>query len=91
MKKEEYLRNLKFQLIDFPGEDLSQIEDFYEELILDGIEQGYTEEEIISKMEAPEEVASKIRAEYGGIVVYTCLLYTSHISVSAPHYRFHRF
>ncbi|MFR8547674.1 MAG: HAAS signaling domain-containing protein [Lachnospiraceae bacterium] len=71
MKKEEYLRNLKFQLIDFPGEDLSQIEDFYEELILDGIEQGYTEEEIISKMEAPEEVASKIRAEYGGIVVYT--------------------
>ena len=71
MKKEEYLRKLKFQLIDFPGDDLAQIEDFYEELILDGIEQGYTEEEIISKMETPEEVASKIRAEYGGIVVYT--------------------
>lgn len=71
MKKEEYLRKLKFQLIDFPGDDLAQIEDFYEELILDGIEQGCTEEEIISKMETPEEVASKIRAEYGGIVVYT--------------------
>ena len=31
MKKEEYLRKLKYQLIDLPGEDLAQIEDFYEE------------------------------------------------------------
>lgn len=71
MKKEEYLKKLKFQLIDLPGEDLAQIEDFYQELIYDGIEQGYTEEEILERFETPEEVAKKIRAEYGGLVVYT--------------------
>lgn len=71
MKKEEYLKKLKYQLMDLPGEDLAQVEDFYEELIYDGIEQGYTEEEILSKFESPEDVAKKIRAEYGGLVVYT--------------------
>lgn len=71
MKKEEYLRKLKYLLIDMPIEDLAQIEDFYEELILDGMDQGHTEEEILDRLERPEEVAKKIRAEYGGLVVYT--------------------
>ncbi len=71
MRKEEYLRKLKFYLSDFPGEDLAQIEEFYQELIFDGIEQGCTEEEILARFEPPEEVARKIRAEYGGLVVYT--------------------
>lgn len=71
MKKEEYLSKLKYQLMDLPGEDLAQVEDFYEELIYDGLEQGYTEEEILERFESPEEVAKKIRAEYGGLVVYT--------------------
>lgn len=71
MKKEEYMRKLKYQLIDLPGEDLSQIEDFYEELIYDGLEQGLSEEEIVDRLESPEDVARKIRAEYGGLVVYT--------------------
>lgn len=71
MKKEEYLKKLKYHLIDLPGEDLAQIEDFYQELIYDGIEQGYSEEEILERFESPEEVAKKIRAEYGGLVVYT--------------------
>ncbi len=71
MKKEEYLKKLKYELIDLPAEDLAQIEDFYEELIYDGMEQGYTEEEILEQFESPEEVAKKIRAEYGGLMVYT--------------------
>lgn len=71
MKKDEYLKKLKFQLIDLPAEDLKQIEDFYEELIYDGLEQGCTEEEILARFESPEQVAKKIRAEYGGLVVYT--------------------
>lgn len=71
MRKEEYLRKLKYHLSDLPGEDLSQIEDFYEELIFDGLEQGFTEDEILSRFDPPEEVARKIRAEYGGLVVYT--------------------
>lgn len=71
MKKEEYMRKLKFQLSDMPGEDLAQIEEFYQELILDAMEQGCSEEEILERLESPEEVARKIRAEYGGLVVYT--------------------
>lgn len=71
MKKEEYLRKLKYQLMDLPGEDLSQVEDFYEELIYDGMEQGLSEEEILAGFESPEDVAKKIRAEYGGLAVYT--------------------
>ncbi len=71
MKREEYLKKLKFELIDLPAEDLEQIEDFYEELIYDGMDQGYSEEEILGRLETPEEVAKKIRAEYGGLMVYT--------------------
>lgn len=71
MKKEEYLGKLRFFLRDLPMEDLEQIEDFYQELIYDGLEQGYAEEEILRRFDTPEEVAKKIRAEYGGLVVYT--------------------
>lgn len=71
MRKEDYLKRLKYLLMDMPMEDLKQIEEFYEELILDGLDQGYTEEEILGKLEMPEVVADKIRAEYGGMVVYT--------------------
>lgn len=71
MRKEDYLKRLKYLLMDMPMEDLKQIEDFYEELILDGLDQGYTEEEFLGKLESPEVVADKIRAEYGGMVVYT--------------------
>ena len=71
MKKEEYLKKLRFFLSDLPMEDLEQIEDFYQELIYDGLEQGYAEEEILRRFDTPEEVAKKIRAEYGGLVVYT--------------------
>ncbi|MDD6616750.1 MAG: DUF4097 family beta strand repeat-containing protein [Lachnospiraceae bacterium] len=71
MKKEEFISKLRFCLSDLPMEDLDQIIDFYQELIFDGIEQGYTEEEILRRFDAPEEVARQIRAEYGGLVVYT--------------------
>lgn len=65
MKREEFLTRLKRELGDIAREDTQQIEDFYEELILDGIEQGYTEEEILEKFGAPEEVARQVRREYG--------------------------
>ena len=70
MSREEYLKELKFRLIDLPGEELMQMIDYYEELILDGMEQGYTEEEVIRRLESPEKAAEKIRGEYGGLVVY---------------------
>ena len=71
MKREEYFKELRFFLGDLPLEDQEQIEDFYQELIYDGLEQGYTEEEILRRFDTPEEAAEKIRAEYGGLVVYT--------------------
>lgn len=71
MRKEEFINKLRFLLSDLPMEDLEQIVDFYQELIYDGIEQGYSEEEILKRFDTPDEVAKKIRAEYGGLVVYT--------------------
>lgn len=71
MKREEYFRKLRFLLNDLPMEDLEQIEDFYLELFYDGLEQGYSEEEVLNRFDSPDEVAKKIRAEYGGLVVYT--------------------
>lgn len=71
MKKEEFINKLRFFLSDLPMEDLEQIIDFYQELIFDGIEQGYSEEEILGRFDTPEEVAKQIRAEYGGLVIYT--------------------
>lgn len=71
MKREEFLSRLKRELGDIAREDTQQIEDFYEELILDGMEQGFTEEEILERFGSPEEVARQVRREYGGLIPYT--------------------
>ena len=71
MKREEFLARLKRELGDIAREDTQQIEDFYEELILDGMEQGFSEEEILEKFGSPEEVARQVRREYGGLIPYT--------------------
>lgn len=71
MKREEFLTRLKGELGDIAREDIEQIEDFYEELILDGMEQGYTEEEILGRFGKPEDVARQVRREYGGLIPYT--------------------
>lgn len=70
MRKEEFLSALKYELRDIAADDLQQIEEYYEELILDGLEQNYSEEEILKGFGSPEEVAKRVRAEYGGMIVY---------------------
>jgi len=70
MKQEEFLIKLKMELNDIDREDLKQIEEYYQELIYDGMEQGYTEEQILARFGSPEEVAKRVRAEYGTLAVY---------------------
>jgi len=70
MKHEEFLRQLRVLLGDIEREELNQIEEYYKELIYDGMEQGYTEEEVLKGFGAPEEAAKRVREEYGGLVVY---------------------
>lgn len=70
MKREEFLIKLKMELNDIDREDLKQIEEYYQELIYDGIEQGYTEEEILAGFGTPEDVAERVRADYGTLAVY---------------------
>lgn len=70
MRKEEFLSALRYELRDIASEDLRQIEEYYEELILDGVEQGYSEEEILKGFGSPQDVAKRVRAEYGGMIVY---------------------
>lgn len=71
MKREEFLTRLKVELGDIAREDIEQVEEYYQELIYDGIDQGYTEEEILSKFGKPEDVARQVRREYGGLIPYT--------------------
>lgn len=71
MKHEEFLTKMKALLGDIGREDLEQVEDYYRELIYDGMEQGYTEEEVIQKFGTPEEVAKRVRSEFGGLIPYS--------------------
>lgn len=70
MNRDEFLRRLKALLSDMGREELEQVEEYYEELLYDGLEQGYTEEEILKGFGSPEEAARKMREEYGGLIVY---------------------
>lgn len=71
MKREEFLKRLKQELGDIAREDIVQVEDYYQELIYDGLEQGYSEDEILARFGKPEDVARQVRAEYGGLITYS--------------------
>lgn len=70
MKHEEFLKRIRTLLGDIEREELDQIEEYYKELIYDGMEQGYSEEEILKGFGSPEEAALRVREEYGGLIVY---------------------
>lgn len=70
MKHEEFLRKLRALVSDIEREEVDQVEEYYKELIYDGMEQGYSEEEILKGFGTPEEAAKRVREEYGGLVVY---------------------
>lgn len=70
MNANEFLTVLGHELGDLASDDRQQILEYYQELILDSKEQGYSEKEIIEGFGEPEDVAKRVRAEYGGMVVY---------------------
>lgn len=64
MKQEEFIQLLMSQLIELNEEDKNQLREYYNELIMDGIELGKTEDEIISEFGPADQVAARIRKEY---------------------------
>lgn len=56
MNKQEFLTELKKRLSGIPKKDIDQTIEFYEELILDKIEEGQTEEEAIASLDAIDEI-----------------------------------
>lgn len=56
MNKQEFLTELKKRLSGIPKKDIDQTIEFYEELILDKIEEGQTEEEAIASLDSIDEI-----------------------------------
>lgn len=70
MRKEEFISRLQLLLADIERDEIEQVVEYYQELLYDGMEQGYSEEQIIKGFGTPEEAADRVREEYGGLVVY---------------------
>lgn len=63
MDKRGFLKNLRIALYGLPKDDLEERLLFYGEMIDDGMDDGLTEEEAVSKIGNVEEVAAQIVAE----------------------------
>ena len=64
MKREEFLNTLFENIPNYTKEEQEEIRQYYEELICDGVEAGLNEEEVISGLEAPEDIAISLKKEY---------------------------
>lgn len=64
MKREEFLNTLFENIPDYTKEEQEEIRQYYEELICDGVEAGLDEEEVISRLESPENIAFSLKKEY---------------------------
>lgn len=56
MNKQEFLTELEKRLSGIPKKDIDQTIEFYEELILDKMEEGQTEEEAIASLDSIDEI-----------------------------------
>lgn len=63
MKKEEFFARLFGSLVGLETEELERVKEYYVELLLDGMEEGRSEEEVIAHFGLPEGIAEKIWAE----------------------------
>lgn len=61
MTKTEYFERLRKALADLPEADVKKTLDYYEELAADAQEEGKTEEESISSLPSPEDIAAELR------------------------------
>ncbi len=63
MDKKTFLAQLRCQLSGIPQDDIEDRLIFYTEIIDDMLEEGISEEEAVSKLGTPEQIASKIIGE----------------------------
>ena len=64
MKKEEFFIQIMEGISYFEENEIMEIKNYYEELILDGIEMGATEEEVIKKLDGPKAIVERLKLEY---------------------------
>ncbi len=67
MNQQTFLNELAAGLALLRPDDRRQVLDYYAEMILDRIEGGLTEEGAVARLEPPEQIAARIRVEYGGL------------------------
>lgn len=67
MNKETFLWRLMEGLAELEQEERAQIAAYYQELVLDGVESGRTEEEVVAGFGEPAAVARQILAEHGSL------------------------
>lgn len=63
MNKNDFIAELKKELNGLPDSDIQRSIDFYTEMIEDKIEDGMTEENAVSELEPPAEIAKKVLSE----------------------------
>ncbi len=63
MNKNEFLARLRTNLSSLSPEEIKKTIDYYSEIIDDAVEDGVSEEKIISKLGLPEEIAGKTIGE----------------------------
>lgn len=66
MKREEFFERLFQGLEKISQEERSRIQEYYMELLLDKMEEGQPEEQVIEGFGRPEEIAQRIRGEQEG-------------------------
>ena len=65
MKKNEFLIRLKKLLHELPTQDIEKSVQYYSEMIDDRIEEGLSEDEAVSAIGTPDEIASNILLDEG--------------------------
>lgn len=63
MRREEFFERLFRELNSLSQEEQNRIREYYMELLLDKIEEGQPEEQVIEEFGNPEEIADRIRGE----------------------------
>lgn len=63
MNKNDFIAELRKELSGLPDSDIQRSIDFYTEMIEDKIEDGMTEENAVSELETPAEIAKKVLSE----------------------------
>lgn len=63
MTKMEFILALNGSISGLPADEVEERLDFYSEMIDDLMEEGFSEEEAVAKMGAPEEIAKRIIAD----------------------------